>query len=127
MIKCRMRRVRGTVDYLIDPNSGRSYYSQFLATQGSDVAMRASKALAKIEKGNVGRVTRLTFKNELYYAPLYEYEIDYKQGVQDILPRRAWIQDNNDYGGQEDPAQGRCLLWQEIRGNAPQGLLKSDS
>lgn len=73
-------RVRRTVDYLIDPKSGRSYYSQFLATQGSDVAMQASKALTKIEKGNMGRVTRLTFKNELYYAPLYEYEIDYKQG-----------------------------------------------
>lgn len=50
-----MRRVRITVDYLIDPKSGRSYYSQFLATQGSAVAMRASKALAKIEKGNMGR------------------------------------------------------------------------
>ena len=69
------------MDYLMDKKTGRSYYSQFLATQGSDVAMRASKALAKIEKGNMGRVTRLTFKNELYYAPLYEYEIDYKQGV----------------------------------------------
>ena len=68
------------MDYLMDKKTGRSYYSQFLATQGSDVAMRASKALAKIEKGNMGRVTRLTFKNELYYAPLYEYEIDYKQG-----------------------------------------------
>ena len=68
------------MDYLIDKKTGRSYYSQFLATQGSDVAIRASKALAKIEKGNMGRVTRLTFKNELYCAPLYEYEIDYKQG-----------------------------------------------
>lgn len=68
------------MDYLIDKNTGRSYYYQFLATQGSDVAIRASKALTKIEKGNMGRVTRLTFKNELYYAPLYEYEIDYKQG-----------------------------------------------
>ena len=68
------------MDYLIDNKTGRSYYSQFLATQGSDVAIRASKALAKIENGNMGRVTRITFKNELYYAPLYEYEIDYKQG-----------------------------------------------
>ena len=68
------------MNYLMDKKTGRSYYSQFLATQGSDVAMRASKALAKIEKGNMGRVTRLTFKNELYHAPLYEYEIDYKQG-----------------------------------------------
>ena len=69
------------MDYLIDKKTGRSYYSQFLATQGSDVAVRASKALTKIEKGNMGRVTRLTFKNELHGAvPLYEYEIDYKQG-----------------------------------------------
>ena len=68
------------MNYLMDKKTGGSYFSQFLATQGSDVAMRASKALAKIEKGNMGRVTRLTFKNELYHAPLYEYEIDYKQG-----------------------------------------------
>lgn len=115
------------MDYLIDPKSGRSYYSQFLATQGSDVAMRASKALAKIEKGNMGRVTRLTFKNELYYAPLYEYEIDYKQGFRIYFLDERGFKTIMTMGGQEDPAQGRCLLWQEIRGNAPQGLLKSDS
>ena len=68
------------MDYLIDKKSGRSYASMFLSTQGKDVNERVSKALRSIENGNRGRVTRITFKNEQYSAPLYEYEIDYKQG-----------------------------------------------
>lgn len=68
------------MDYLIDPKSGKSYYSKFLETQGNDVRKRASKAIFKIENGNIGHITKIKFKNELYYAPLYEYVIDYKQG-----------------------------------------------
>ena len=68
------------MDYLLNRKTGKSYYSQFIEKCGSDIRMRVEKAIAKIEKGNMGNVTRLTFKFESFYAPLYEYEIDYKQG-----------------------------------------------
>jgi putative component of toxin-antitoxin plasmid stabilization module len=68
------------MDYLINKKTGKSYYSQFLKTCGSDIKIRVDKAIKKIEKGNMGCVTKLTMKNETFYAPLYEYEIDYKQG-----------------------------------------------
>lgn len=68
------------MDYLIDRKSGRSYASEFLSTQGKDVHERVSKAISNLESGHRGHVTRIKFKNELYHAPLYEYEIDYKQG-----------------------------------------------
>ena len=68
------------MDYLINAKTGRSYAAEFLSSQGKDVAERVSKAIRNLEGGHRGHVTRITFKNELYSAPLYEYEIDYKQG-----------------------------------------------
>lgn len=68
------------MDYLINPKTGQSYLHEFLETQPKDVSERVMKGIDKIEAGHRGHVKRMMFKCETFYAPLYEYEIDYKQG-----------------------------------------------